>query len=183
MVEYSVTALLGRVSKDSHAWEAIYSLTYAQLRRIASGLLRRERPGHTLQATALVNESFLKISRMNAALDGEAHFYNLSARAMRQVLIDHARARKDVKRVDAETIAVMLADTRDSSFPTELRLALKEAMARLREMDSLAADTVWSRYAEGATIEELAREQSREQWRVRGDCDFATTWLASRLSR
>ena len=82
------------------AWNAVYNVAFCRLRSIARALLRRERPGHTLQPTALVSELFLKLHRLETHILGEKHFFYLSARAMRQVLIDHARvwgARKNIR--------------------------------------------------------------------------------------
>ena len=82
---------------DSFARDAVYKLAFHRLRVIASALLRRERPGHTLQPTALVSELFLKLHRLETRILSEDHFFRMSARAMRQVLIDHSRVTKPAK--------------------------------------------------------------------------------------
>src|ERR1041385_6561233 len=86
---------------------AVYKLAFARLKVIASALLRRERPEHTLQPTALVSELFLKFQRLEPRIVSEDHFFRLSARAMRQVLIDHAQTRRAVK-VPLELIPELL---------------------------------------------------------------------------
>src|SRR5579862_5732569 len=84
---------------DLLARETVYRLSFERLRRIAGALLRRERAGHTLQATALVSELFLKLLRMEARIVDEDHFFRVAARAMRQVLIDHARCKRPAKKI------------------------------------------------------------------------------------
>ena len=164
---------------DGWAREAVYRLAFQRLRGIASALLLRERPGHTLQPTALVSELFLKLQRWEARILDEDHFFRLSARAMRQVLIDHARVRKTPP-VPLEKIPALLATGPGS---TESRLSVRLEFDKLRALDSRVADTVWRRSVEGLTIAELAAVQGREPWRVRADYDFGLQWLANRLKR
>src|SRR5260370_20865762 len=94
---------------DNVARDAVYKLAFYRLKVIASALLRRERAGHTLQPTALVSELFLKLHRLETRILNEDHFFRLSARAMRQVLIDHARGKKTAQTVPAESIPELLA--------------------------------------------------------------------------
>src|SRR5579871_4187510 len=94
-------------SGDDLARDAVYRLAFQRLRKIAGNLLRRERAGHTLQPTALISELFLKLLRMEARIVDEDHFFRLSARAMRQVLIDYARSSRAGKRVSLEHVAEM----------------------------------------------------------------------------
>src|SRR5438876_12210323 len=94
---------------DGVALDAVYKLAFHRLRGIASALLRRERAGHTLQPTALVSELFLKLHRVETLILSEDHFFRISARAMRQVLIDHARVKKPVELLPPEGIAELLA--------------------------------------------------------------------------
>lgn len=163
---------------EQKAWNLVYQSAYLRLRNIAGTLLRSERRGHTLQATALVNEAFLKIFRMGAQLSDREHFYSICARAMRQVLIDHSRVRRPVKKISADTIADLL---RDSQAPVEMSLAARQIFERFERLDSRAAETVWMRCVEGRTLDEVSRAQSREVWKVRADCDFGLKWMADRL--
>src|ERR1700737_4136827 len=93
---------------DSFAQDAVYKLAFHRLRVIASALLRRERPGHTLQPTALVSELFLKLRRLETQVLNEDHFFRMSARAMRQVLIDHSRVTRPAKKVPLDLILELL---------------------------------------------------------------------------
>src|SRR5713101_941532 len=89
---------------DSVAQNAVYKLAFSRLKVIASALLRRERPGHTLQPTALVSELFLKLRRLETQILNEDHFFRISSRAMRQVLIDNSRAKKPTNTVSADRL-------------------------------------------------------------------------------
>lgn len=166
---------------DGVARDALYKLAFFRLRSIASGLLRRERPGHTLQPTALVSELFLKLRRLDAHILNEDHFFRISARAMRQVLIDHSRHKRPVKMVAAELIPELLLPGNENAIDAESALAVKMVFEKLRAMDAKVAETLWLRAVEGATIQELSRLQKREAWRVRADHDFGLQWMANRL--
>ena len=181
MREDAFAALFERAQQgDRGAFNAVYQVAFFRLRGIAASLMKRERPAHTLQPTALVNEVFLKLHRMELRVLGTDHFYRLAARAMGQVLIDHARVRGKVNKVPLEAIPdLLLAGDSDP----EARLAAREALAKLRAVDPRAADTVWLRCVEGWTIEEVSRRQGRQAWRVRADCDFGVQWLTGQLTR
>lgn len=168
---------------DRVARDAVYKLAFYRLRGIASALLRRERPGHTLQPTALVSELFLKLQRLETRILSEDHFFRMSARAMRQVLIDHSRVKRPTQKVPLERIPELLAPASQSAESPEASLAVKIVFEKLRAMDSKVAETVWLRSVEGLTIHEMSRSQGREVWRVRADYDFGLQWMASRLKR
>src|SRR6266481_4676785 len=119
---------------DSFARDAVYKLAFHRLRVIASALLRRERPGHTLQPTALVSELFLKLHRLEVRILSEDHFFRISARAMRQVLIDHARGKRTLK-VALDRIPELLAPLAGSAAGAESILAVKIVFEKLRSMD------------------------------------------------
>ena len=93
---------------DDLARDAVYKLAFYRLKVIAAALLRRERAGHTLQPTALVSELFLKLHRLETRILSEDHFFRISARAMRQVLIDHSRASRPAKSVALDLIPELL---------------------------------------------------------------------------
>jgi RNA polymerase sigma-70 factor (ECF subfamily) len=168
---------------DNLARDAVYKLAFFRLRGIASALLRRERAGHTLQPTALVSELFLKLQRLETQILSEDHFFRMSARAMRQVLIDHARVRSNAPRVPLELIPELLLQSQGQAAGPESRLAAKITFEKLRAMDAKVAETVWLRAVEGVTIQEMSRMQDREEWRVRADYDFGLQWMANRLKR
>ena len=167
---------------DRSASNAVYRMAFQRLKGIASALLRRERPGHSLQPTALVTELFLKMQRLELQVLGEEHFFRLAARAMSQVLIDHARVKKNRQKVALEMIPELLTRTGDGS-EVDSQLAVRDVFDRLGAIDALAAGTIWLRYVEGFTIEQIAREQRREAWRIRADCDFGLQWMANQLSQ
>ena len=167
---------------DSFARDAVYKLAFHRLRVIASALLRRERPGHTLQPTALVSELFLKLHRLETRILNEDHFFRMSARAMRQVLIDHSRGKRPVQEVSLDLILELLPPANRTASP-ESFLAVKIVFEKLRAMDPQVAETVWLRSVEGLTINEMSRSQNREVWRVRADYDFGLQWMANKLKR
>jgi RNA polymerase sigma-70 factor (ECF subfamily) len=166
---------------DHVARDAVYKLAFYRLKVIASALLRRERPGHTLQPTALVSELFLKLHRLETRILNEDHFFRISSRAMRQVLIDHSRAKKPTNTVSADRIPELLLAGNGGAACPETILAVRMVFEKLRAMDATVADTVWLRSVEGLTIHEMSRAQSREAWRVRADYDFGLQWMANRL--
>jgi RNA polymerase sigma-70 factor, ECF subfamily len=168
---------------DGIARDALYRLAFFRLRAIASGLLRRERPGHTLQPTALVSELFLKLRRLDTAILSDDHFFRISARAMRQVLIDHSRHKRPLKMVPADLIPELLQPENQKAIDPESALAVKMVFEKLRAMDAKVAETVWLRAVEGVTIQELSERQGREAWRVRADHDFGLQWMSNRLKR
>jgi RNA polymerase sigma factor (TIGR02999 family) len=167
---------------DNIAQDAVYKLAFYRLRVIASALLRRERAGHTLQPTALVSELFLKLQRLETRILNEDHFFRMSARAMRQVLIDHSRVQR-AARVPLELIPELLLPGNQDPSSTESILAVKMVFEKLRAMDAKVAETVWLRCVEGLTVHEMSRTQGREAWRVRADYDFGLQWMANRLKR
>src|SRR5260370_42283976 len=115
----------------SVAQDAVYQLAFHRLRVIPSALLRRESPGHTLQPPALVSELFLKLHRLETQILSEDHFFRISARAMRQVLIDHARLKKAPK-VPLELIPELLLPASQNAASSESSLAVKIVFERLR---------------------------------------------------
>src|SRR5438552_10913394 len=120
---------------DNVAQDAVYRLAFYRLKGIASALLRRERAGHTLQPTALISELFLKLQRLETRILNEDHFFRLSARAMRQVLIDHARVKKTRTRIQASQIPELLLPASHDAVHTEAALAVKMVFERLRAIE------------------------------------------------
>jgi RNA polymerase sigma factor (TIGR02999 family) len=171
---------------DTLAKGAVYRLAFLRLRAMASAMLNRERPGHTLQPTALVSELYLKFRRFEARILNEEHFFSLSARIMRQVLIEHARGKNARKRIPPEMLCELIPELAQNAVVwdaegSELRISVKAAFENFRKLDRVAAETVWLRFVEGLSWDELARSQAREVWRVRADCDFGLRWMADRL--
>src|SRR6478736_1600027 len=162
------TALFEKAQRgDNLARDAVYKFAYYRLRGIASALLRRERPGHTLQPTALVSELFLKLQRLETQILNEDHFFRMSARAMRQVLIDHARVKSPVQKTPIDFVPELLLPAQRNAASPESHLAARMVFDKLRAMDAKVAETVWLRAVEGVTVQELSQRQNREEWRVR----------------
>jgi len=182
MAEAFVSLLERARLGDRIAREAVYKLAFSRLKVIASALLRRERPGHTLQPTALVSELFLKFQRLETRIVSEDHFFRISARAMRQVLIDHAQGKRAVK-VPLDLIPELLLPVGQHNASPETVLAVKMVFEKLRTLDAKVAETLWLRAVEGRTVEEMSRLQEREEWRVRADYDFGLQWMANRIKR
>ena len=169
---------------DWIARDAVYKLAFHRLRSIASALLQRERRGHTLQPTALVGELFLKLHRFQMRILDEDHFFRISARAMRQVLIDHARTKGAAKKIAPDSVAELLAASNaGTTTDIESLIAVRAVFEKLEKLDPMAARTVWLRSVEGFTLPEISREQKREVWRVRADFDFGIRWMADCIAR
>ena len=141
---------------DEQAGHKLMGVVYGQLRRLAGACLRDEKPG-TLQPTALVNELYLSLfSRQPVECEDRLHFLNLAARQMRNLVIDHARRRKNLKR-GGEFQKLALDDARDHAIVVDERLPdLDEALQRLEKMDERAARVVELRFFGGLTEQEVA---------------------------
>ncbi len=179
---HDVTADLAAVRDgDPGAKERVYEATYAELRRIARAHLRR-RPGSTLNTTALVHEAYVKLfDRQALELKDRAHFLAVSARAMRQILVDHFRARSAHKR-GGDAVVLPLDEVR---IPDEQRgeaiLAVHEALLRLAEEDSRLATVVEYKFFGGMTEREIATALDLTTRTISSDWRAARAWLAHQL--
>jgi RNA polymerase sigma factor (TIGR02999 family) len=178
-----VTVLLERWGGgDEGALEELLPLVYAELRRLAGAYLRREREGHTLQPTALVNEAYLKlVDQRDARWQNRAHFFGVAAQLMRRILVDHARTRKAEKR-GGSRFAVTLghADEVSASPETDL-LAVHEALERLAALDPQQARVVELRFFGGLSIEEAAEVLGVGHATVEREWKMARAWLRREL--
>jgi RNA polymerase sigma factor (TIGR02999 family) len=170
---------------DPAALEKLTPLVYAELRRIARRQMRDERPGHTLQATALVNEAFLRLGGGGGggpAWHDRSHFYAVCAQVMRHVLIDHARAHAREKRGGgAPHVALDEAAVMAGEGAAEL-VALDEALCGLEEVDPQKARVVELRYFGGLSIEETAEVLGISPTTVRREWRRAKAWLYRAIS-
>lgn len=183
-----ITTLLDRWKAGSaDAREELVSKTYGELRRLARSYLRRERQGHTLQATALLNEVYLRLLPAGPRVaDSREAFFRLMASEMRKRLVDHARRRLADKRgsgarhepVDAHTPATV-ADSSNDVGPMLDRL--DRAVAGLGESHPRAAHVVQLRFIGGFTIEEIAEELELSPGTVKREWTFAKAWLAAAM--
>ncbi len=173
-----VSRLLEQVNAgDTAAFESLVSLVYGELRRMAGSLMRGQAPGHTLQPTALVNEAYLRLARSEPRWDGRAHFFGAAARAMRQVLIAHARQRAAHKRV-GEAIRVTFQDLDVQAPEPEVDLlALDEAMTALAKVDERFTRVMELRYFAGCSLDEIADLTGRSLATVKRDWSYARAWL------
>lgn len=184
--EQPVTELLAAWhGGDPDAAEQLMPLVYDELRRIARRHMRRERADHTLQPTALVNEALSRlIQQEQIAWSDRRHFFAITARIMRRVLVDHARAQQADKR-GGGTIMVALSDARVGELsatarPAEL-LALDECLARLDAMDPFKSAVVHLRYFAGLSIEETAEALDSSTATVNRHWRMAKAWLFREL--
>jgi RNA polymerase sigma factor (TIGR02999 family) len=174
-----VTQLLKLLEEgDPDAVERLFPLVYEELRRAARRALAGERAGHTLQATELVHEAYFKLlGAANVDWQGKAHFVAIAARAMRQILVDHARRRQAGKR-GGGVQHVTLGDAQaELAVPPEELLALDAALDRLEEQDSRLRAVVEYRFFGGLTEKEIAEVLGVTLRTVQRDWVKARAWL------
>ena len=156
-------------------------VVYRELRKIAAGYLRRERPGQTLQATALVHEAYLRLAGAGTPWQDERHFVGIAARSMRQILVERARARGAQKRwagLDRVTLSASLAAATD---PETMLPAVDEALTRLEAIDPEQAKIVELRYFMGLGIEEAAAALGMSPATLKRRWALARAWLFREL--
>jgi len=180
---HAVTSLLGRIRRgDGDAFNELFPLVYAELRRIAAREMRRERSGRTLQTTALVHEAYLRLLKdASLSLDNRAHFLGVAAHAMREILIERARARVAQKR-GGGAIRVTLDEAISPSPDVSIDvLALDEALQRLARLDNRHAQVVELRYFGGLSVEETAAALNLSPATVKRAWTLARAWLFREL--
>jgi len=167
----------------AEALDRLLPLVYDELRALARARLRAERPGHTLQATALVHEAYLRlVGEESPPWGGRAHFFHAAAEAMRRILIEHARSRGRVKRGGGR-VRVDLEDDHVAEWPDpDELLAVDEAIRRLEEVDGRAADVVRLRYFAGLSVEETAGALQLSERTVMREWAYAKAWLKDALA-
>jgi RNA polymerase sigma factor (TIGR02999 family) len=183
--EGQVTGLLRAWSDgDEAALEQLIPLVESELRRLARAYMRRERPGHTLQTTALVNEAFMRlVDAKEIRWNDRAHFLGITARLMRRVLVDHARARSYEKRGGgARRTAFDEAVAQAISDPSLDIIALDQALDRLASVEPRQAKVVELRFFGGLSIEETADVLHMSSDTVKRDWRLAKEWLVRELS-
>jgi len=179
-----VTALLRQWSDGRQdALDRLLPEIYAELRKLASSYLRRERSDHTLQATALVNEAFLRLVDQRAVQwENRAHFFGIAAQMMRRILVDHARAHGAAKRGDGQApLALDEALVAAPSSNVDV-LALDEGLTRLAALDPQQARVVALRFFGGLTMEETAVALRISPATVGREWALAKAWLYAELS-
>lgn len=180
MTALDVTQLLQDLSRgDPQAMERLFPIVYGELRRVAHRQLGRERAGHTLNTTALVHEAYLKLvgHPPDVAWQNQAHFFSVAARAMRQILVNYARARGRAKRGSGvPNVSLEEAVVMPQERAAEL-VALDEALERLGAMSERQVRIVECRYFTGLTIEETAQALDVSVATVNRDWTTARMWL------
>jgi len=179
-----VTQLLVDWSRgDQAALEKLMPLVYSELRRLATNYLRRERVGHTLQPTALVNEAYLKlVDQRNAKWQNRAQFFGISAQLMRRILVDHARQHQAAKRGGSaqQRLSITSAE-RFAKQPDVDLLSLNEALEELAKLDPQQERIVELKFFGGLSIEETAEVLGIGHATVERDWKLARAWLRRQL--
>ena len=180
---HEVTLLLAKWAEgNQQALEELTPLVYQELRRLAASYLRNERQGHTLQATALVHEAYLRlVDQSKANWQNRAHFFGVAARLMRQILVDHARQRKAAKRAGSK---VRVTLDHALSFQPERSgdlLAFDSSLNALEKFDPRKCKAIELRYFGGLSLEEIAKTLDVSAVTVRRDLRLARAWLHNEM--
>jgi RNA polymerase sigma factor (TIGR02999 family) len=180
-----VTRILTAINDgDSHAVEQLLPLVYDELRKLAAVRLANEKPGQTLQATALVHEAYLRLvgTENNQRWDSRGHFFAAAAEAMRRILVDQAR-RKQGPKAGGHLQRVELEEAEAAVGGPKLDiLALNEALEKLAAIDPRKAELVKLRYFAGLTIDQTARALGVAPSTVDLDWAYAKSWLFAEMS-
>jgi RNA polymerase sigma factor (TIGR02999 family) len=182
--EESVTVLLARWRGGSdEALHALIPLVYQELHNLAHHYLRAERPGHTLQSTALVHEAYLRlVDQSPLQIKNRAHFVGIAAKLMRQILVDYARSRRAAKRGPECKVEL------DESFDAPQKqgvdvIALDDALSQLSRRDAQQVKIVEMRFFGGLTVEETAEALDVSVATVKRDWSVAKAWLTREMQR
>lgn len=172
-------------SGQPEASDKLMTLVYDELRRQAVRYLRRERHGHTLQPTALIHETYLKLlNQRDVDWQNRAHFFGVAAQAMKRILIDHAKARHREKRGGAaENLPLDEARFVISSEKSVDLIALDEALTRLASFDPRQANIVDLKYFAGLSIEDIAETLNISPATVKREWNSAKAWLFHEITR
>jgi RNA polymerase sigma factor (TIGR02999 family) len=184
MADDDITRLLRRwQSGDQQAFEHLTNRVYDQLRTLAASIFRNERAGHTLQPTAVVNEAMQRLMGADVDWQDRNHFFALSARIMRRLLVNHARSRNAEKR-GGDIIRVTIQDDHgqtDSEISADI-LALDDALAELSSFDERKAKAIELHYFGGMTYRELADVMNVAESTVHQDLRTAKAWLQQKMA-
>jgi RNA polymerase sigma factor (TIGR02999 family) len=165
---------------NPQALERLAPVVYEELRRLARNYMRGERGGHTLQATAVVHEAFLRLIQGNVALQDRAHFFALASRLMRRVLVDHAKSRGRQKRgVPQNEPFHQDSVPRVAGFDV---IILDDALASLQQMEPRLAQVIELHYFGGLTYDQIAAESGASSATVHRDIRLARAWLMQEIA-
>jgi RNA polymerase sigma factor (TIGR02999 family) len=180
-----VTRILSAIERgDPHAAEQLLPLVYDELRKLAAEKMAQERPGQTLQATALVHEAYLKLVGPDPRQpwNGRAHFFAAAAQAMRHILVDNARRKRRPKHGGGRRRVALDAALPAPPDDADGLLALDDALSRLAAEDPEAARIVHLRYYAGLSVEEAAQTLGISRAAAYREWAFARAWLLQALS-
>jgi RNA polymerase sigma factor (TIGR02999 family) len=180
-----VTTLLNKLADgDQDAGAQLIPLVYDELRRLAARRLRQERPNHTLQATALVHEAYLKLAgQRNAKWQNRAQFFGVASQAMRRILVDYARGQQRIRRGGKQQKVVLEDVLLISPARADELLAVNESLSKLEKFDPRQARIVELRYFGGLTIEEIAEVIGVTARTISRELDVAKAWLFGELKQ
>jgi RNA polymerase sigma factor (TIGR02999 family) len=168
---------------DREALERLYERVYGELRAMANSGMRRERDGHTLQPTALVNEAFIRLGPADNVWENRRHFFGAAAQAMRRILVDHARQKQADKRGDG-LARITFADLDVGAPETDLDvLAVNDALDRLAAEEPRLAELVNLRFFAGMSIADTAQALDLSPATVKRDWTFARAWLYEQIEQ
>jgi RNA polymerase sigma factor (TIGR02999 family) len=168
-------------SGHPQALDRLTPLVYDELRRLARNYMRAERGSHTLQATAVVHEAFLRLIQANVALQDRSHFFALASRLMRRVLVDHAKSRSRMKRNSgAREISVDSADETPPSVNFDV-VALDDALEGLQQMEPRLAHVIELHYFGGMTYDQIAAATGTSAATVHRNIRLARAWLMNEI--
>lgn len=188
MQRHDVTQILSDMhGGDKQSLEKLLPMIYDELHALAESQLRQERAGHTLQATALVNEAYLKLVELkHIRWEGRAHFFGAAARIIRRILVDHARGKDRLKRGgDRRRIpldASAIRDVTDHGTESVDLIALHEALEKLESLDARQSKIVELRFFGGLGMKEIADVLGVSLRTVEGDWSMARAWLSAQLA-
>jgi RNA polymerase sigma factor (TIGR02999 family) len=168
-------------SGHPQALERLTPLVYDELRRLARNYMRAERGSHTLQATAVVHEAFLRLIQANVALQDRGHFFALASRLMRRVLVDHAKSRSRIKRNSG--LRDFIAEATGEALPTMDFdvIALDDAIEGLQQMEPRLAQVIELHYFGGLTYDQIAAALNTSPATVHRDIRLARAWLLNEI--
>jgi len=168
-------------SGHPQALDRLTPLVYDELRRLARNYMRAERGSHTLQATAVVHEAFVRLIQANVALQDRGHFFALASRLMRRVLVDHAKSRSRIKR-NAGIRDLLAQDTSETPPPADFDVvALDDALEGLQQMEPRLAQVIELHYFGGLTYEQIAAAVGISAATVHRDIRLARAWLLNEI--
>jgi RNA polymerase sigma factor (TIGR02999 family) len=167
---------------DQQALDDLMPIVYRELHRLADHYLRRERPDHTLQPTALVHEAYLRlVDQRGITWQNRAHFFGVAAQLMRRILVDHARRHRAAKRGGAAPKITLERVAAGSEERAEDVLALDEALSRLARLDPRQERIVELRYFSGLTVEDTAEALGISPATVKREWSMARAWLSREI--